>query len=92
MQDPDLLPPGQSRPPLDELTRRRARGGRPFNTSTPLGKMMERKGLKVGDLAALAGLSERTITDYLNGRRTPSDVNFLYMARALGCRVEAIRG
>lgn len=66
-------------------------GGRPFNTTTPLGQMMARKGVRVGDMAAVAGIPERHVSDYLAGRKDPPEVRLVFMARALGCRVSAIR-
>jgi len=67
------------------------RHGRPFNTSTPLGKAMQRRGLKVGDVAAIAGISERYLSDFLAGRKVPSEEQLLYLARAVDAPVNEIR-
>lgn len=74
------------------LRRMRAthRGGRKPNTSMPLGKRMVACGLGVGDLAALAGISERQLSNYLAGRKCPSDTDLIYLSRVLKCRVEDI--
>jgi predicted transcriptional regulator len=56
----------------------------------PLGKRMVACGLGVGDLAALAGISERQLSNYLAGRKCPSDTDLIYLSRVLKCRVEDI--
>lgn len=48
--------------------RLRARG-RPFNTSSPLGKIMAARDLRVRDVEAGTGISYRRLSDYL-ARRT----------------------
>jgi hypothetical protein len=42
--------------------------GRPFNTSTPLGKLMADRGYTVKGLESATDISYRTISDYLAGR------------------------
>jgi DNA-binding Xre family transcriptional regulator len=46
-----------------------SRIGRPINASTPLGKIMVDRGITVKGLEADTGISYRTISDYLAGRK-----------------------
>ena len=43
--------------------------GRPFNQSTPLGRIMYQRGISVKQLEHATGISYRTISDYLAGRK-----------------------
>lgn len=45
------------------------RVSRKFNTDTQLGKVMELRGMSVKALEAASGVSYRTISDYLAGRK-----------------------
>lgn len=44
-------------------------GGRPFNKTTNLGKIMDYLNVSVRELASRSGVSERLISDYLAGRK-----------------------
>ena len=56
---------------------------RPFNTSQPLGKIMEHRQLRVKDVEAMSGISYRTISDYLAGRRDITDDHAVLLSEAL---------
>lgn len=43
--------------------------GRQYPTHTPLGRLMRHYGLRVMDVEARAGISHRTLTEYLAGRK-----------------------
>ena len=42
---------------------------RPFNTTTPLGQLMWQRGYTVKGLEQASGVNQRTISNYLAGRR-----------------------
>lgn len=46
--------------------------GRPFNTSTRMGKLMVARGLRVRDVGHGAQINDRQISDYLAGRKIPT--------------------
>lgn len=52
---------------------------------------MKRRGLKVGDVAAIAGISERYLSDFLAGRKKPSEEQLVWLARAVNAPVSEIR-
>lgn len=82
-----------SAPPLPlSAQRSRAWKGRPFNTSTPLGQIMKRQQLRVTDVAAMAGMSERKLSELLAGRKPIKPLDAIYLARALSVTVEDIMG
>lgn len=64
--------------------------GRKFRTTTKLGKKMEERGVKLYEVAGSCGFSERLLTDYLAGRKTPSTDKVRRMAGYLGCNVKDI--
>ena len=72
--------------------RSRAWRGRPFNTSTPLGKLMKQRQLRVTDVASMAGMSERKLSDLLAGRKPIKQVDAVYLARALDVTVADVLG
>jgi hypothetical protein len=43
--------------------------GRPFNTETPLGRIMWDRGFRVFEVAHATGINARTLTEYLAGRK-----------------------
>jgi len=61
--------------------------GRPFNTSTKLGKKMAELSWTAHDLSVAADVNVRRITEYLAGRATPPMDSLVRMARALGVEV-----
>lgn len=71
--------------PAQPLFRTRPRHGRPFNTSTKLGKMIKARGMTAREVAHAAGMSERMMTELLAGRRRVSPVNATYFAAILSC-------
>ncbi len=48
------------------------RTGRPFNTTTPLGRLMLDRGYGVNTVEQATGINHRTISDYLAGRKAIS--------------------
>lgn len=71
---------------MTPLFRSRPRNGRPFNTSTPLGKMIKARGFNAREVAHLAGMSERKMTELLAGRRKVTPVDATYFASILNCQ------
>lgn len=66
--------------------------GRPFNASTTeLGRIMAEQGWSVKDLAIVAGVSERQISEYLSGRKAVSALHSWPLAEALGVKPSVIR-
>lgn len=53
----------------DQVHHHPPRPGRPFNTSTPLGQLMQERGLRVKDVGFGTRINQRTLSDYLAGRR-----------------------
>lgn len=51
-------------------------------------RMMRRKGMSQGDLAAATRISEQTISKYITGKVTPSSYNMNKIAIVLGCTLE----
>lgn len=43
--------------------------GRPFNTATPLGKILYDRDIRAFQLAHATGINARTVTEYLAGRK-----------------------
>lgn len=72
--------------------RSRAWRGRPFNTSTPLGQLMKQRMLRVTDVASMAGMSERKLSDLLAGRKPIKQIDAVYLARALDVTVAEVTG
>jgi hypothetical protein len=44
--------------------------GRPFNTDTPLGRIMWDRGIRVFEIAHATGINARILTEYLANRKT----------------------
>ena len=66
---------------------------RPFNTSTPLGRKMVEQGWTRADLSAVAGIAERTLSEYLSGRKPIPTRTAWTLAELLRCDVrELVRG
>lgn len=49
-------------------------------------------GMTLPELAKATGIAMQTLSAFQTGRRTPSFRNAVILAKALGCRVEAIAG
>lgn len=63
---------------------------RPFNTSTPLGQIMARKGWSVTELAVVSGIHNVTISAYLSGRKQITAHHAWPISEALGIEVSDI--
>ena len=59
--------------------------------SIRLYKTMIRKGMAQNELSERTGISEVTISKYMNGKATPSFYNVDKIAKALNCSVEDLR-
>ena len=70
----------------------RGRRGRPFNTSSPLGKIMEQRGLSARQVAEGTGIYNRTLTEYLARRRKPTASHVRLLSRFLGVHPSTITG
>lgn len=64
--------------------------GRPFATGTKLGQAMNVKGMRAYQLAGKAEVSNRTLTEYLAGRKRITDAHAFKLAAALGVDVQDI--
>ena len=69
---------------------RRQIRGRPFNTSTRLGQVMERDGWTVNEVSALSGVNARKMSDYLAGREKMSVDHLFAISDAIGVAPEEI--
>ncbi len=58
--------------------------GRPVPTTTPLGRVIAARGLRVYQVAGAAGISPRTLSDLLAGRKEMSLHHRAELARVLG--------
>ena len=76
--------------PTVPLSRLRSRRGRPVSTATPLGRMIRARGLRVGDVAALSGMSERKLSDYVRGVKPVRPLDMVYLCRALNCQPDEL--
>lgn len=61
---------------------------RPFNTTTPLGKLMVDAGYSAQEVSSISGVYVRTLSDYLSGRKPISDHHLNDLADALGVQPE----
>lgn len=68
----------------------RGRQGRPFFVDTPLGKIIDERGLKVKDVVNGAGMNPRTMSDILSKRKMISANDKRALARFLGVRVDEL--
>jgi transcriptional regulator with XRE-family HTH domain len=64
--------------------------GRPFATTTKLGALMDRRGLRAIEVAAGAGVYPRTLTEILAGRKAPTPQQLAGLTRFLRVPPEAI--
>lgn len=67
------------------------RQGRPFNTSTALGKLMAARGLRVKDVERETGISYRTLSDYLASRSIIGPDHMARLTSFLRVRASALR-
>lgn len=66
--------------------------GRPFNTTTNLGKIMAEKGTRVYIVAGQCNVSVRQMTTYLNDQSCIIQPHHLaYLSRYLGCDPEFLQ-
>lgn len=59
--------------------------GRPISQETKLGRKILQSGTKGYLIAAAAGFSARMLTEYVSGRREPSEEHLLALCRVLQC-------
>ena len=64
--------------------------GRPFNTVTKLGQVMERDGWTVNEVSALSGVNARKMSDYLAGRERMNRTHLFAIAEAIQVAPEEI--
>lgn len=57
---------------------------RPFNTSSPLGKLMVQREISVDSLARMSAVNQRHLSDYLARRKYPSATHLKLISDALG--------
>lgn len=79
--------PGERSAAGKPISEPRGRRGRPFFTDTPLGKILDARGLKVKDVVNGAGMNPRTMSDYMSNRRPISAPHALALAKFLGISV-----
>lgn len=58
---------------------------------TRLRKLMQRKCLLQSDLSEITGIPQCSISNYMNGKTSPSFYNADKIAKALGCSLEELR-
>lgn len=54
-----------------------------FPLATPLGRLMAARNITIVQLCAATGLNDKTIRNYLAGRRQPDHAELVRLARAL---------
>ena len=59
--------------------------------SIRLKRLMYRKGVTQKELSEETGISEMTISNYMNGKRTPSFYNVDKISKALKCSIDIFR-
>lgn len=64
--------------------------GRPHGTSTPLGKLLADRGIRVYELALAVQIPERTISSYLNGHAEYLDHHLTAISDALDVEPEEL--
>lgn len=65
---------------------------RQFNRSTPLGQLMHARGYSVRSLAESTGVNQRTICDYLAGRKTILPKHLARFSEEFGVSKEVLLG
>lgn len=63
---------------------------RHFPTHTPLGYQMSALGWTAADFSAITGIHNRTLTDYLAGRKDLLPHHLIAAASVLGCDPDAL--
>lgn len=66
--------------------------GRPYNSSSPLGRMIKDAGLRVKDVSWGTGIYDRTLSDYLAERKEISDGHLVTLCDFFDCEPEEILG
>ena len=56
-----------------------------------LSRLMRRKGIMQSELSELTGITQASISQYINGRKSPSFYTVDKIARALDCSIEDLR-
>ena len=56
-----------------------------------LSRLMRRKGIMQSELSELTGITQASISQYINGRKSPSFYTVDKIARALNCSIEDLR-
>lgn len=56
-----------------------------------LRRLMFREGISQKDLSDMTGISEVTLSNYINGKRTPNFFNVDKISKALGCSIDSLR-
>lgn len=64
--------------------------GRPFNTSQPLGQLMSAHHLTVKEVSYATEINERTLSDYLNGRKGISNKHLVRLCALFDCEPEEL--
>ena len=59
--------------------------------SIRLKRLMYRQGVTQKELSEETGISEMTISNYMNGKRTPSFYNVDKISKALKCSIDIFR-
>jgi transcriptional regulator with XRE-family HTH domain len=65
---------------------------RPFNTSQPLGQIMQRKNWTAMEVSRATGIHPRTLTDYLAGTKPIQPHHLWNLADILGCTIADLLG
>lgn len=65
---------------------------RQFNRSTPLGQLMHERGYSVKSLEGSTGISYRTISDYLAGRKTMLPKHIAVFSEEFGVSKDVLLG
>ena len=63
---------------------------RAFNTSTKLGKLLQKSGLKKLELGYASGINERILTELLAGRRKFTNSELVRLCAVLQCEAKDI--
>ena len=62
-------------------------GSRQYPVHTKLGRIMEKRGLRVIEVSSRTGVYPRSMTEYLAGRKKPTPRNMARLAECLGVNV-----
>ena len=62
-------------------------GSRQYPIHTKLGRIMEKRGLRIIEVSSVTGVYPRSMTEYLAGRKKPTPRNMARLAEHLGVGV-----